>query len=88
MNFNFEVSDKQLEQMEEKMKESLRYEITTEKIREFLGTSEWYSLREIMSFFKLYKRVEEIQEMKLKDLTEDQKLMLIAYWSMQGLGFR
>lgn len=77
---NVDISDAQYKEILEQAKEEVKRELTKEAVKDYLNESRALPMMDMLRQFGLSRKVEELQERKVKDLMRNDKLTLMLYW--------
>lgn len=87
-SFTVKLTEEESANLKAEVRKEMEYDFNYEKLMEYLSTTHSIGFQEYICKYGLIDRVEKINNMKVGDLTDHQKMLLACYWLMKGLGFR
>lgn len=81
------VSDNTLAELKHEIRSEVEHNFNYEKLMEYLKTTNDISFKEYIDQYGILDRIRKLEEMKVGDLSFNQKLLLGTYWLIVGLKY-
>lgn len=80
MDFTVRISEKDEAELLERAKEEVREELTEEALKKYTNDNKHVSIINMLGEYGIYNRANELDNVQVKDLTRNDKLILLLRW--------
>lgn len=82
MEFKVKLTKEEEEDLLAKARDEVRDELTEEAIIKHLTNNTSLPILEYLSQFNIYKKMEDLNDTKIGDLTKNEKMILVLAWML------